>query len=290
MANKYTAAEVVDLLGDLDDCSSFPSSSNSEIDEESHRESAVEATGAGTLERIRYLSFSEDDGSESSVDSDTEESLTLLATHPHLLLPLTLLVACLHLPCLPLPLLALCSLLSLHMVSVASPSSIPLVALPLKPHTSFSLHSILLPSPKSSLPSSLILQLAVKPSPKHSNSFSSLHASPTGGRRGGRVASSVRGGRRGGHVASSVRGRSRGGHAASGASHVRGRKCKDHGLHLPTDAKIISDKDNSFSLPVSDNFRPLRKPGLHIPESTEITPLSLLELFFDDNNHGEAYH
>ena len=78
MANKYTAAEVVDLLGDLDDCSSFPSSSNSEIDEESHIESAVEATGAGTLERIRYLSFSEDDGSissESSVDSDTEESV-----------------------------------------------------------------------------------------------------------------------------------------------------------------------------------------------------------------------
>ena len=51
---------------------------------------------------------------------------------------------------------------------------------------------------------------------------------------------------------------------------------------MPSHAKSISVNDTSFSPAVSDCFCPLREPGPHIPDSVEICPISLFELFFDE--------
>ena len=106
--------------------------------------------------------------------------------------------------------------------------------------------------------------------------------------RGRSRGSSVRGrGRsRGGSVRG--RGRSRGG-SVRGRGRCRGIRVRGRGrssgrsgLDLPSGVKCITVKDVSFCPPVRDFFCPLREPGPHIPDSTEISPLALFELFFDD--------
>ena len=50
---------------------------------------------------------------------------------------------------------------------------------------------------------------------------------------------------------------------------------------LPSNAKNITIKDTIFRPAVSSDFSPLRDPGPHLPPGTEIDPLVLFELYFD---------
>ena len=51
---------------------------------------------------------------------------------------------------------------------------------------------------------------------------------------------------------------------------------------FPDKCVSITVKDESFQRPISNEFCPLRECGPHFPQNYEITPLSLFELYFDN--------
>ena len=131
-----------------------------------------------------------------------------------------------------------------------------------------------------------------------SNASSSVHSGASNLRVRGRIGrrpSRAAAGR--GYVsrararASNARGRGRsrlrsgsfvGGRQQRNASGVGGRQRRNaSGVCLPPQATSIDVTDTSFCYPISDLFCPLREPGPHIPDSVQICPLSLFELFFD---------
>ena len=56
---------------------------------------------------------------------------------------------------------------------------------------------------------------------------------------------------------------------------------------LPDKAVSITVKDASFERPVCDEFSPLRDSGPHIPDNFDVSPLSLFEIYFDDEAPDE---
>ena len=58
----------------------------------------------------------------------------------------------------------------------------------------------------------------------------------------------------------------------------RGRR--SHVISIPTGAKDISQKDDTYVCPISNFFCPLRDIGPHLPDNSVIQPLALFELFF----------
>ncbi len=78
--------------------------------------------------------------------------------------------------------------------------------------------------------------------------------------------------RRGRSVQGRGRGRGFGGRRAN-------KKCTSN---LPKGAINITVRDSAFVYPISNSFCPIREPGPHIPDDTEIDPLSLFELYFDN--------
>ena len=77
------------------------------------------------------------------------------------------------------------------------------------------------------------------------------------------------------------RGRGRGRGRGSTLS-PRSSGASDSVTGLPDKAVSITVKDASFERPVCDEFSPLRDSGPHIPDNFYVTPLSLFEIYFDD--------
>ena len=82
-------------------------------------------------------------------------------------------------------------------------------------------------------------------------------------------------------ITRSCRGRGRGRGRESTLS-PRSSGASDSVTGLPDKAVSIRVKDASFERPVCDEFSPLRDSGPHIPDNFDVTPLSLFEIYFDD--------
>ena len=93
----------------------------------------------------------------------------------------------------------------------------------------------------------------------------------------------VQHGRQLGHGGQWGRGRQLGCGGQRGRGGQRGiRGSVTSNLTLPSGACTITVPDTSFSRACDEQFFPLRELGPHLPDDIQITPLSLFQLYFDD--------